>query len=385
MKKKGNLVILVILALVCVLSFQAVGCKNDTTATTETTVTETTEASTTVAETTAAETTADTSAQVGRDIAAMLKEKDNSGFEIVQLNKMVGVSWFNAMKLGIEQFGTDFGLKAYDVGPDTPDAALQSAMCEDLIVKLEPQKSAIICVPNDPQALDPAAKKANDKGIITIGYEGTKMNNITYDMEAYDNVKFGELMMENLAQLMGGEGEYGISVVLLTMEQHVAWANAAVAYQKEHYPNMELVTTPYIETSADMKIGYEKMQELLKAHPNLKGVLGCEAILVMAAGQIVEEKNLFGKLFVVGLAIPSMAGDHIKSGSVQAIFCSNPTNQSYCLGVVSLAALQGIQLQEGDYLGKPGYDIVKIDGKVIWPHGEITITKDNIDQPEMNF
>jgi len=333
----------------------------------------------------AGEVTMPTTAEGKRDVAAYLKTLDNSKFEIVQSNKMVGMRWFDDMAIGIEQFGEDYGCKASDVGPDSGDAALQNKITEDLIARLPSGTSAIICVPNDAKAMDPVAGKANEKGIITIGYEGTTMENITYDMEAYDNATFGAMMMENMAKSMGGEGEYAVTVGLLTMEVHMVWANAAVDYQKANYPNMKLVTPTYIETGNDQKQAYTNIQELLKGYPNLKGILACEGATPPAGGQIVEEKGLIGKLFVSGLALPSTVKNYLESGALSSVSCSNPINQSYCLGVVALAALHGIQLQVGDYLGRSGYDIVKLEGKVIWPHGEVTATKENVNNPEMDF
>lgn len=299
---------------------------------------------------------------------------------------MVGIRWFDETEKGMKQLAEDFGCAASQVGPNTTDPALQAQMAEDLIVRLEPNKSAITELPNDEKSLDPILKKANDKGIVTIGWESTNMENLTYDLEAVDNVKYGEDMMESLAQSMGGKGEYAIAVALLTIEVHCLWADSAVAYQKEHYPDMKCVTIPYVETANDTKQAYSLTQELIKAHPNLKGILACEGTLLSSAAQVVEEKNLIGKLMLTGLAIPSTVRNYIENGTIQS--CSVPgipANHSYCLGVVALAVLNGIEIQVGDYLGRPGWDIVTKDGKILTAHGNATITKDNINTPEMDF
>ena len=53
---------------------------------------------------------------------------------------------------------------------------------------------------------------------------------------------------------------------------HNSWADAAIAYQKEHYPKMKLVADRYgVAESVDDS--YKTAQDAMLAHPNLKGIL----------------------------------------------------------------------------------------------------------------
>lgn len=302
-------------------------------------------------------------------------------WEIVQVFKLDGISWFDNMRLGLNEFGQDHPeVKQWSVGADSGDPAKQVAIVEDLIAKLPAGKSCIILIPNDPQSLDIIAKKANDKGIKTIAYEGPNMKNISYDVETYDNAKFGELMMENLAKNMGGKGKYGVVVGLLSMVTHMTWADSAVAYQKAKYPEMQLITIPYIEDDNNQQLAYQKIQELIKANPDIRGILGCTGGSTPAAGQVVQEKGLIGKVFVSGLGLPNQLSAALKSGAVQSAHASYPARMAYALGSVALAVLEGRTITTGADLGRPGYDNVKVDGKIITANGEMTFTKENVDQ-----
>jgi simple sugar transport system substrate-binding protein len=302
-------------------------------------------------------------------------------YEIVQVFKLDGISWFDNMRLGLNEFGKDHpNVKQWSVGADSGDPAKQVAIVEDLIAKLTPGKSCIILIPNDPKSLDVVAKKANEKGIKTIAYEGPNMQNISYDVETYDNKSFGELMMKSLATNMGGKGKYGVVVGLLSMVTHMTWADSAVAYQKKNYPNMQLVTSPYIEDDNNQQLAYQKIQELIKAVPDLRGILGCTGGSTPAAGQVVEEKGLQGKVFVSGLGLPNQLSAVLKSGAVQSAHASYPARMAYALGSVALSVLEGKKVTTGANLGRPGYDKVKVDGKIITANGEMTFTKDNVDQ-----
>ena len=59
-------------------------------------------------------------------------------------------------------------------------------------------------------------------------------------------------MMDKLAVAMGGEGQYVTMVAFLSSTSHNQWMDAAVAYQKEAYPNMELIPEERIECEDNM-------------------------------------------------------------------------------------------------------------------------------------
>ena len=172
--------------------------------------------------------------QVAR--AAEAKKK----FEIVMVVKLEGVSWFDDMRRGIERFAKDNpDVNAYQIGHNTGDPAAQIRLVEDLIAK---KVDAIIVIPNDVKAMEPVLKKANDAGILTFSHEAASLQNVTFDIEAFNNAAFGEEMMKNLAKNMKGQGQYAQIVGLLTMETHMDWAGAASKYQREKFSGMKLVT-----------------------------------------------------------------------------------------------------------------------------------------------
>ncbi|KPJ87934.1 MAG: hypothetical protein AMS17_07070 [Spirochaetes bacterium DG_61] len=298
-------------------------------------------------------------------------------FEIVMVVKLEGVSWFDDMRKGIQAFDQDYpDVKAYQIGHDTGDPAAQVALVEDLVAK---GVDAILVVPNDPKSLEPVFKKANDRGILTFTHEAPTIKNVSYDVEAFDNAAFGENMMKSLGNNMGGRGKYGAIVGLLTMDTHMAWADAAVAYQKKHFPDMQLITTPYIEDDNDQQLAYQKVQELLKAHSELRGILGCTAGSPPAAAVVIEERGLMGKMFVSGIALPDMARTYLKNGSIQSIHFWSPADAGYVTARVAYETLKGNKITPGMNLGKSGYESVSVSGKIVMGAADITATAENVD------
>jgi simple sugar transport system substrate-binding protein len=303
--------------------------------------------------------------------------KSAKELEIVMVVKLEGVSWFDDMRKGIEEFDRDYDdVHAYQTGHSTGDPAAQVALVEDLVAK---GVDAILVVPNDPKSLEPVFKKANERGILTFTHEAPTIQNVSYDVEAFDNAAFGENMMKSLGKNMGGRGKYGAIVGLLTMDTHMAWANAAVAYQKKNFPNMKLVTSPYIEDDNKQELSYQKVQELLKAHPDLRGLIGCTACSPPAAAVVIEERGLIGKMFVSGIALPDMARTYLKNGSIQSIHIWRPADAGYVTARVAYEVLNGKKITTGMNLGKPGYEKVTVKGKIITGSADITATAETVD------
>ncbi len=138
----------------------------------------------------------------GLAVSAGAKDK----YEIVMVVKLEGVAWFDNMRLGIEQFDKDFpDVNAYQIGADTADPAAQVALIEDLIAK---GVDAILVVPNDPESLVPAFQKANKAGILTFTHEASNQKQVSYDIEAFDNIAYGRHMMDVMAEYIDKEGKW---------------------------------------------------------------------------------------------------------------------------------------------------------------------------------
>jgi len=294
-------------------------------------------------------------------------------YTIVVVVKLIGVNWFARMDEGIKKFAADTGNHASMIGPPTADAALQVQEIEDLIAK---KVSAIGVVPNSPEALEPVLKKAMSRGIVAIGHEGASLQNVDYDIEAFDNAAYGEHLMKALAKGMGEEGKYAVFVGHLTAKSHNEWVDGAIAYQKAHYPKMELVTER-IESNEDQQQAYAKTKELLRTHPDLKGIEGSAAQDVVGAAIAIQEAGLGGKITVVGTSLPSLSGKLLESGAITMISFWDPALAGYAMDKVAADKLEGKQVTDGMDLGVTGYNKIALKGHVIYGQAWVDVTKDN--------
>jgi simple sugar transport system substrate-binding protein len=293
-------------------------------------------------------------------VAAGQKEEGTTGkgqYEIVMVVKLEGVAWFDNMRLGIQEFSNKHDdVNAYQIGADTADPAAQVALVEDLIAK---GVDAILVVPNDPESLVPAFKKANDAGILTFTHEASNQRQVSYDIEAFDNIAYGRHMMDVMAKWMNQQGEWAAFVGHLTSTTHNEWVDGEEMQAKEKYPRLKMVA-PRFEEQENQQIAYEKSLEILKTYPNIKGIMGSAMSTVPGASRAIEEKGVIGKVGAFGTCLPSVAGDYLKDGSAISIHFWVPADAGYVTANVAYHSLKGEQITAGMNLDKPGYEKVTI-------------------------
>ena len=294
-------------------------------------------------------------------------------YNIVTIVKISGIQWFNRMEEGVKKFAADTGNNAYQVGPAKADAQLQVQLVEDSIAQ---GVNAIAVVPFAPEALEPVLKKAMDAGIKVVSHEASAIQNVDWDIEAFQNAAYGEHFMAKLGECMGGKGEYAVFVGSLTSKSHNEWVDAAIAYQKDKFPDMKMVGSKN-ETADDQQQAYAKTQELLRAFPNVRGFQGSASTDVAGVGLAIEERGMNADTCVVGTSLPSIATQYLDTGAVDMISFWDPALAGYAMNTVAVMLLDGKEPTDGMDLKVTGYDKVKLDGKVIYGQAWVDVTKDN--------
>jgi simple sugar transport system substrate-binding protein len=318
-------------------------------------------------------------AEVGADAAAPAVQWVGAGKPADQLKfgtvvKSSAFNWFIRMDEGVKQFAADTGIDAFQQGPSKADAAMQIQVTEDVLAQ---NVDALLVVPYQVPPMEPVMQKARERGIVVVTHEASDVQNADYDVEAFDNAGYGRHLMDNLAKCMDEEGKYAMFVGSLTSTSHNEWVDAAVAYQQETYPNMEMVGSKN-ETGDDVAKAYQITKELLKTYPDLKGFQGSAATDVVGIGQAVEEAGLQDQTCVVGTSITSYAGEGLKTGAIDVASAWDPAMAGYAMNVVAQKLLNGEEITDGMDLGVPGYEQITLKDKVIYGSAWIDITADNM-------
>lgn len=304
-------------------------------------------------------------------VGAFAQDKPTMGVVV----KIGGIPWFNAMEAGIQEQGEALGMDASMIGPTSADPALQVRAIEDLIAK---GVDVIGVVPNDEAALEPVLEKARAAGIKVVSHEGPGINNVDWNFEMASATGFGETHAELLAQKMGGKGEYGVFVGSLTVPLHNAWADAAIAYLAEKYPDMKPVGERY-GVAENVDDSRKTALDLMAAHPDLGGFLAFGSQGPIGAGRAIEERRAVGTVHVIGPFSPGQGRDLVKSGAISGGFMWNPKEAGKVFVTMGKMLVDGAEIAEGTDI--PGLGVVSPDaeGHDIITNNLVAINADTVD------
>jgi len=290
--------------------------------------------------------------------------------------KIGGIPWFNAMEVGIKKAAPEFKMDAWMVGPTQADAAQQVRAIEDLIAR----KVAVIgIVPNDSAALEPVLGRARAAGIKVLAHEGPDQKEKDWDFELTTTEGYGRAHMDLLAKNMGEEGKYIVYVGSLTVPLHNAWADAAIAYQKEKYPKMQMVGDRFgVAESVDDSL--KTTQDQIRANPDLTGILTFGSQGPIGAARVLDDRGKAKTIALVGGFSPGQGVKYVKSGTIRGGFIWNPMTAGQIFVQVASMLAAGKEPTDNMELTDVGPVRVHADKKLIQAQKLESLDKDNIDR-----
>ena len=303
------------------------------------------------------------------------------GWEIVVVPKDASNPWFVRMNTGVEEYAAAHPEDTiYQKGTAEIDATLQAQLVDDLGAQ---GVDAICVVPVDIKSIEPSLKAAREAGIVVIAHEGAALENVDYDIEAFNNELYGAFIMDNLAAAMGEEGVYTTMVADLTNGSHNEWADGGVKRATEAYPNMTLLEAdPRVESHDNGDTAYNVAKELFKKYPDLKGIMGTSSFDAPGVARAIEELGLSGKVFTAGTGMPGDNAELLKSGAVQYLTLWDPALAGQAMVALAQKILAGDEIAAPLDLGVEGYTELQFkEGSetVFEGQGWITITAENVD------
>jgi len=284
---------------------------------------------------------------------------------IAQVPKFVGGAWFNLTKTGGELYAkTDSNVEFFQQGPMTADIALQIREVENLI---EQKIDVLNIIPTSPDSVEPVLARAMREGIIVIAQEAEGMKNAHWVIEAFDNDLYGEYLMQQMAKHMNYEGDYILTVGGLTMKSHMQWALSMLRYQKANYPKMRHIFGDNIfEGGSAMRVAQERTAELLRAHPNVRGIFAGSATDAPGIALAVEEAGVKDRVVVVANVVGNVARPFLESGAMKHGSIWDPRDVGFLMAKVGHMVKNGERIYDGMNLGRPGYENVRVRGNVIF-------------------
>ena len=214
---------------------------------------------------------------------ASSKETYTLGFSNISLVNTWRVQMVEEAKYRASQYDKVGDLIVTDAGGS---ANKQIADIEDLIAR---GVDAIIVAPASETALNTVLDTAYNAGIPTIIFENNATpDNYTLKIRA-DDVFFGEVGAEFLANQMGGAGDIiGLRGIAGVSVETIRWESVE-AYLGENYPDIKIVDAAFGDWAYDK--GKQVCESLLIAHPDIDGIWSSGGAMTQACIEVFEENG----------------------------------------------------------------------------------------------
>ena len=263
--------------------------------------------------------------------------------------KALGIGFFDACRDGGMEAAKELGnVELIYTGPTKTTAEEQIAVIDALIAQ---KVDAIAISANDQDALVPVCKKALSRGIKVISFDsGVAKDGRIMHLNPSNNALIGSKCVQMMAKTLKNEGDVAILSATSTATNQNIWIEEMKKeWAKLDYAKMKLVATVYGDDVADKS--YRETQGLIKAWPNLKGIIAPTSVGIVAAAKAVADAGLTGKVYVTGLGLPSEMKGAVLAGATDTFAIWNPIDLGYC--AVMIAAL----IQSGKATGASGTTI----------------------------
>jgi ribose transport system substrate-binding protein len=249
------------------------------------------------------------------------------------------------------------GVEYQWIAPPTGNPAEQVQILEDLINK---GVDGIGLAPLDAASVEPVIAQAEAAGIPVVTFDSDAPNSQRQAYYGTDNRAAGRQQAEVMAEALGGKGKVALvtgSLVMANLNERIEGVKEVLA---EKYPEIELVDT--IATDDDFAKGLEVSETMLRAHPDLNGV-----IAVSMTGSVAMPKVLADPAFADRKGLVVVAFDDfedtlkgIRDGYILATMVQRPKQ-------MGIYVIEGLVALDNDEVAK------SVDT------GIVVVTKDNID------
>lgn len=273
---------------------------------------------------------------------------------IALLVKALGIGFFDAAHKGADEAAKQLGnTEIIYTGPTSTTAEGQIEIINALIAQ---HVDAIAVSANDADALVPALKKAQQRGIKVISWDsGVSQAGRQIQINPSSNALIGQmcdkLAMDAIKTKGKTSGKFAILSATPTSTNQNLWIKEMKKSLKD-FPNLQLVDTVYGDDLADKS--YREAKALIKNHPDLDVIVAPTTVGILAAAQAVSDMGLTGKVYVTGLGLPSELAGHVHNGTIHNFAIWNPIDLGYVAAMVSYDLVKGIGSKTERPIGRMG-------------------------------
>ncbi|MDR3212156.1 MAG: rhamnose ABC transporter substrate-binding protein [Planctomycetota bacterium] len=263
-------------------------------------------------------------------LASQAGEQKRFAFIFKSTGNPFGEKLMEGFKTAVEEQGHTAILRA----PDLPTAEGQISIIEELIAQ---RVAGIGISANDPDALQPVLERARRAGIkIVTADSATNAESRDVHINQADPELIGRVQVQAAFDMAGGKGDIAVLSATSQATNQNIWINWMQEELKlPKYSNTKLVKVAYGDDLRDKSTS--ETEALLQTFPNLKAIIAPTTVGIAAAGKVLSDKNLAGKVFLTGLGLPSEMAEYINNDVCPWMYLWNPIDLGYLAGYASVA------------------------------------------------
>ena len=298
-------------------------------------------------------------------------------YRIVIIPKLLGISYYDAVKTGIDAAVRELpDVQVTWIGPTQDQVDKQVELIERVIAS---RPNLIAVAANDPVRIVPALKKAQEAGIHVMSWDGDA-NLREFFVNLVDFEPFGMALVQAMHREVGDSADIAVITTSFTAPNQTSWINAMKRAIYARYPGMRIVDVRPAGESTEQ--AYRVAQDYLKSFPGLRGIVALGAPNLPGAARAVRDAGKAGKVAVVGNSTPNLMREFLKDGTVKTVLLWNAPDHGYLTVYAAYALLShGLRAGQPFQAGHLGTFTPRADGislQVSLP--VLVFTRENVDQ-----
>jgi rhamnose transport system substrate-binding protein len=306
-----------------------------------------------------------------------------ASYKIYFIPKTTTIPVFTQNGLGAKEAAKKLGDTVTYNGPTDVSGAKQVPFIDSAASQ---GYNAIVISTPDPAAVAPALKRAANKGVKVVSYDGDTTPDARMIFVApTTNKGIGAFQVRWLASQIGYKGQFAILSATPTSGNQNTWIRfMKVELKKKKYKKMKLVKIAYGNDNPTDSA--KQTQALLQAYPKLKGIIAPTTVGIQAAAQELQQERKCKSVALTGLGLPNDMRKYVKKGCAKKFGLWNEKDLGYLATYVAHYVVSGKlngslgQTFTAGRLGK--YKVVVSDGNkpVVVLGPPLVFTPKNIDK-----
>ncbi len=237
--------------------------------------------------------------------------------------------WFDKVNEGAKEAAemlTQQTGKKFCIDYRDPQTAAVVTQIEILERAIAPRPNGIAIDLLDPDGNRAVLEEAISQGIPVIIFDSEAPDGMDITTVGNDFTMQAAVAAERLAKLLNYEGEVAIMQGVPTAPNHRIRAEAHRAVFAK-YPKMSVVAEGV--DNDDIQTAQKEAASIISAHPNLRGMVACDAAGPVGIGIAIKEANKVGKVILVGLDDLNQLIELIGEGVAESSSSTKPKMQGY--------------------------------------------------------